>query len=104
MEIGIAQICCAEKCFLAVTKTGKVYTCLYTTEGQVRETEKKKKKLLITVTTCYKCQFPAFTVKIIYTVIVVIIFDDFCFINLTMLEIYSYRVQCLLSLLLTSVK
>ena len=103
MEIGIAQICCAEKCFLAVTKTGKVYTCLYTTEGQVRETEKKK-KLLITVTTCYKCRFPAFTVKIIYTVIVVIIFDDLLFIDLTMLEIYSYRVQCLLNLLLTSVK
>ena len=86
VEIGIAQICCAEKCFLAVTKTGKVYTCLYTTEGQVRETEKNW--LLITVTTCYKCQFPAFTLKIIYTV-TVIIFDDFCFINLTMLEIYS---------------
>ena len=102
MEIGIAQICCAEKCFLAVTKTGKVYTCLYTTEGQVRETEKNR--LLITVTTCYKCQFPAFTVKIIYTVIVVIIFDDLFFIDLTMLEIYSYRVQCLLNLLLTSVK
>ena len=64
----------------------------------------KKKKLLINVTTCYKCQFPAFTVKIIYTVIVVIIFDDFFFIDLTMLEIYSYRVQCLLNLLLTSVK
>ena len=103
MEIGIAQICCAEKCFLAVTKTGKVYTCLYTTEGQVRETEKKK-KLLITVTTCYKYRFPAFTVKIIYTVIVVIIFDDLFFIDLTMLEIYSYRVQCLLNLLLISVK
>ena len=102
MEIGIAQICCAEKCFLAVTKTGKVYTCLYTTEGQVRETEKKK--LLITFTTRYKCRFPAFTVKIIYTVIVVIIFDDLFFIDLTMLEIYSYRVQCLLNLLLTSVK
>lgn len=38
VEIGIAQICCAEKCFLALTKTGKVYTCQYTAEGQVRAT------------------------------------------------------------------
>ena len=36
VEIGIAQICCAEKCFLALTKNGKVYTCQYTSEGQVR--------------------------------------------------------------------
>ncbi|XP_068720941.1 E3 ubiquitin-protein ligase HERC2-like [Montipora capricornis] len=34
VETGIAQICCSEKCFLALTKTGKVYTCPYTPEGQ----------------------------------------------------------------------
>lgn len=38
VEIGIAQIACAEKCFLVLTKTGKVYVCQYTSEGQVRDT------------------------------------------------------------------
>lgn len=36
VETGVAQICCSEKCLLALTKTGKVYTCPYTaSEGQV---------------------------------------------------------------------
>lgn len=55
VEIGIAQICCAEKCFLALTKTGKVYTCQYTTEAQVRITATDNNNIIINYSSAMIC-------------------------------------------------
>lgn len=39
VQLGIAQVCCAERCFLALTRSGKVYVCPYSGEGQVLYTD-----------------------------------------------------------------
>ena len=35
LQLGVAQICCAEKCFLILSRTGRVYMCSYSGEEQV---------------------------------------------------------------------
>ena len=35
LELGVTQIACGERCFLVLTRVGKVYMCPYSNEGQV---------------------------------------------------------------------